>query len=298
MNQQFSLLEEKGNYEKEEAELRTKQIAILQGIYDKGGVKSVLQFTDMIENVRLAGICASSFLSDTDIRELLISSADISTDAFLHGIIRNLSFDRTKTILEGLPDTKKAKTLAILPLCDRIIEYIKGLEEESQSSYWNNIDAWGWLGEGFTLVEDTIRNLNECGKTATSISILHSYTRKDESRVTTQLVAETLIQNVDNKTISALDTYDIQELIKWLQERNADRNSLILIEWKYLAFLREDEGYPPITLWEELSSNPEHFIYILKIFTGKERGTEWTDEDKSKMVQHCYHLLESWKRIS
>ena len=30
--------------------------------------------------------------------------------------------------------------------------------------------------------------------------------------------------------------------------------------------------------------------------TGKERGTEWTDEDTSKMVQHCYHLLEGWKR--
>ena len=60
---------------------------------------------------------------------------------------------RIKEILKGLSDTTKAKILAILPLQDVVIDYLKELEENAQLFYWENVDAWGWLGDGFTQVE-------------------------------------------------------------------------------------------------------------------------------------------------
>ena len=179
-----------------------------------------------------------------------------------------------------------------------VIDYLKELEENAQLFYWENVDAWGWLGDGFTQVEYAVKNLNLCGRADTSISILHGSIRKGMNSIKLELVIETLIQNIDNKPINAHYEYDVRELIKWLQERKTDKDSLIIIEWKYLAFLREDEGYPPVNLWEDLSSNPDHFMYILKILNGKERGSDWTDEDESKMIKHCYHLLESWTRTN
>jgi hypothetical protein len=72
---------------------------------------------------------------------------------------------------------------------------------------------------------------------------------------------------------------------------------MLELEWKYLAFLKDSEGYPPINLWQELSENPEFFIWIVKIICGKENNPSWSAEDLQKIKSHCYGLMYSWKRV-
>lgn len=72
---------------------------------------------------------------------------------------------------------------------------------------------------------------------------------------------------------------------------------MLELEWKYLAFLKDSEGYPPINLWQELSENPEFFIWIVKIICGKENDSSWSKEDLQKIKSHCYGLMYSWKRV-
>lgn len=128
----------------------------------------------------------------------------------------------------------------------------------------------------------------------TDNNIFHNDTN---ASIRNELVIKTLKQHIENCTENTQNGYHIQQLLKWLQERKTEKTSMLVLEWKYLAFLKASEGYPPIYLWQELSENPDFFTWIVRIICGKAIDPSWSEEDIKKIRNHCYGLLNSWKRV-
>ena len=294
-NDQYSLLEEKGNYDEETQKLKKAQDSIVRRVYNSGGTKEVLQFVEKVENKRLAGNCASAFLNDEDLRDLSLLCWNSDYEEFLGGLIISIPFERLKCILEGLSPSVKACILSKAQLSDKIIKYVDSLDDESQKVYWERVSVWPLSRDSLTMIEKTVNNLNKCKRYSQSISVLFDAVRNKKS-INSDTVVNTLNLYVEEHTENDYNTYHIQELIKWLQSREKNRTNMLTIEWEYLSILKESQGYAPIFLWDELSSNPVFYVDIIKILVGKENSMS-TDEEKQKRSVHCYELMASWKRV-
>ena len=295
-NDQYSLLMDLHNYEEEEKQLRIKQRGIIKEIYDASGLAGLLRFVETVENKRLAGLCASEVLNDEDAYCIISNSNDITSDDFLDGIVKPHSFSEIASIIQDFSDTIKAEVLAKLPLTDVLIQYVEKLDEGAKKKFWEETEAWGVKNDRFSMLSEAVNDLNSYQQIGKSITLLYYNVYKNSEGVNPDLIIETLKLDVDNQDKNTYNEFHIQYLIKWLQEKTADRKTLIALEWKYLALLDEREGYPPLTLWEELSDNPDFYIMIVKIACGKE-DESWDDDTKKRMAQRCFHLLQGWKRI-
>lgn len=298
-NDQYSLYMDRGNYAEEEQRIKQEQINAIEDIYKTLGLDELAEFVTNVENKRIAGARASAFLQDDEIRHFILVSENVDQDEFLEGLMTSYPFDKVEAIINGFSDDVKAQILDKLPLSDKLVLYIKSLEIKAQEIFWKNTNVWGYMNDSYTLLEDTISSLNKYHRTEKSISLIYFNAFHNDKNVLIQpeLVIETLKQNVENQAENTQDEYHIQQIIKWLQERNIDKSLMLEIEWKYLAFLKDSEGYPPINLWQELSENPEFFVWIVKIICGKEEDLSWSEEDKQKIKSHCFGLLYSWKRV-
>lgn len=96
---------------------------------------------------------------------------------------------------------------------------------------------------------------------------------------------DTLYLNVQVADENSHNIFYIQNIIKWLQEQKIDKDAMLSIEWKYLAILRSSEGFPPVYIWNELSSNPHFYIDVLRMMYGKD------DIIKNKIS--CISLLQN-----
>lgn len=298
-NDQYSLYTDRGNYAEEEQRIKQEQINAIEVIYKKSGLDELAEFVASVENKRIAGARASTFLQVDEIRHFIGVSENVDQDEFLEGLMTSLPFDKVETIIKGYSDNVKVQILEKLPLSDKLVLYIKSLDILAQEIFWRNTNVWGYMNDSYTLLEDTISYLNKYHRTEKSISLIYFNVFHNDKNVLIQpeLIIETLKQNVENQAENTQDEYHIQQIIKWLQERNIEKSLMLELEWKYLAFLKDSEGYPPINLWQEMSENPEFFIWIVKIVCGKEEEPSWSEEDKQKIKSHCFGLLYSWKRV-
>jgi len=297
---QYSLMEEKGNYANEETKLREKQTNILSKLYEQKGIKGIVDFSSEIENISIMGVCISSIANNNDIRYLISQSDCIEKDALLRGLFLNIDFQRIIETIRNESDDIQAKILAFLALTKETITYIEKLTIEAQSQYWELTPVWGLGAEISEIYHTSVEKLNAVCRTDKSIYILYNCIKEQVEGLEPSLVVDTLhlnVEKVSSQTVNTLDEYYIQHLIKWLQERNINKDDMVLIEWKYLVFLQEGSGCPPVYLWNEMSSNPEYYIEIIKYLCGKVDDFNGTDEEKTRVVNQCYKLIYSWKKV-
>lgn len=296
---QYSLFEEKGNFQSEEEKLRDKQRNVLNILYTKEKVNGILAFSDEVENKGAIGVCISSFVSNDDILYIISKSKCIEKDALIRGLFLNLDFVRIAEIIQTESDEVQAKILAILPLTEQSINKVKRLKKSAQRIYWSLTSVWGFGVDNSSIYETAVNNLNEVRRPDRSIFILYNCIKENNMDVELQLVIDTLNLNVETaiRNTNTLDEYYIQHLIKWLQNQKIDNETMVLIEWKYLVFLQENEEYLPVFLWNELSSNPDFYIKVLKLICGKSDDFNGMEEEKSRVVSQCYKLMYGWKKV-
>jgi hypothetical protein len=193
----------------------------------------------------------------------------------------------------------QAQIYSKLPITDQCIERISKLDQESEREFWSATAAWNIDEESFSLRETAVKKLNAYDRADKGIEILYGCLRSGKQDVSAELVIDTLELNAKNQKPNAntMDEYYAQNLIKWLQAQSVSTDEMVIIEWKYLAYLDEDDGFSPKYIWIELSSNPAFFMEILKIIYGKNDESGWSKEDKSKIASQCFKLMTGWKRV-
>lgn len=292
---QFSLHEEKANYDEEEKKLRKKQIEALNEIYINDGLKQLLVFVRSVENRRVAGICIASFLEESEIAEIVKQSKNIMEDELISGIVITVSIEQLRHIMSSLCDDDKAKLYSKLPLTEKCYAQVQQLSEESQNIFWMNTEIRGIELNSMVFVERIVKKLNNYGRIDKSVFILYNYLFLKKEYLQPQLILQTLNCNVANYILNDIDGYHIQRLIKWLQKQEIPKEEMISIEWKYFDYLNEIDGVSAKYILSELSTDPVFFMSILKLMYGKDNCELDGVEVNQKILQQCYSLLYNWK---
>lgn len=298
-NQSLHLMDRRKNNDKEQDKLKETHIDALKRIYESTGVTGLHDFIKQIENKKIAGEMASTFLSYEDIQFFVRESGDIVHDEFLEGVIPSRPFEEIEHIIDKLSDAHKSEIVGKLPLTDIIIQYVKGLDRNAQKMYWESTILQGFMDYNVKLVLETISNLNKYDLTDKNIVFLYYYVIYYKRDIRPEPIVDTLKMYVDNPKNNESIGYHIAQLIKWLQEKRIERTSILEIEWKYLTILTESEGFSPANLLEELSDNPEFYISIvkrIKQIRGKENDAALDENDQQTQIQ-CDKLLSKWKFV-
>ncbi len=294
---QYQLFEDISDYRKEEERLRSEQLECLQDIYSQKGIDGILSLSLEVENKKLMGILLSETLSDADIKNVIGKSDDVLNDDFVYGIISSKKDEEVFALIADFSDKTKAGVVSKLPISTNVVCYVSGLDSNSQRIYWLNVQPSGVDLEE-KIIKTVVRNFNEVDRADASLFVLFIKIRKHDSISDQSVVIDTLkIYRIsDDERVTSLDYY-IQELIKWLQGKDVSKEIMLLIEWKFIDYLKEYEGYTPHYLWSELSINPEYFISIVRDMHDKSVNHPEDFEDRSSHIRKCYKLLYGWKIV-
>lgn len=291
---QFSLLGNIENYEKEKLNLWDKQIVAVNTIYKEDGLDGLNDLNSKVENHSLLGGCVAKVATDEDIVSLLKGKCTFDIGSLLYGTINGLKIEHLFKLIELFSDDSKAEVLSNLPLSKECVSKILTLEEKSQDLFWritcghysSNID-------NFTL-EIAIKRLNACGRANISLNILLLAEHSKKEIVSDESIIESLDSYNGSDDELLVGKYTIQELIKRLQSSDNHKEDVIRIEWKYLELLDSIDEYSPITTWKEMANNPDFFMKILKLYRG---DPDNKTEDSIESAKKSFSVLFHWKSI-
>ncbi len=290
---QFELYDRIDTFEEEEKKLRNKQKDAILEIYQTGGKKSCDDFSGLIENKYLYGVIIASVFSNEELTESLEEGIINKEDEIVSGISNGLAYEQLKLILYSFDDTTKANILSKVVIDDNKIGEIKLLDNDSADIFWRMSNVWRIHLSEENNIKFAINGFNRNNKYCDSVEFIHFLLNGNKS-LDSELVIETLDNYPTEEKMNQNESYAVKQIIKWLHNQKVNKDKMILIEWKYLDLLNETDGVSPICLWNELANNPDFFIYILKLMTGREKIDS---KSEAKISEHSFELLSSWKTI-
>lgn len=275
--------------EKESA-LQERQKAILSSFY-KNSLDSLFSFVQKIENKKLAGTYGADMIQIPDILYIIRNSKDIIHDEMIAGLSECMKIDKLMKVISNLDDQRKAIVLSLHRIEPQCIETISKLTTNAQNYYWKNISVWLIHPTDLDSTITIISKLNENGRHSTSLSVLYDCIARKNEDISPDIVSETLINLSDLKQETGYERYEIQTLIKWLQDKNYDSQILCQIELKYLEALDDSTAASPKSLFNKLSSDPAFLLDIVNTEFGN------IQNDSKVVKEKCWLLLHLWNKI-
>lgn len=171
------------------------------------------------------------------------------------------------------------------------------LGDEIEQAYWQEFSPMG-RGPDFQLVDEAARSLLRFGRPIVALDLMALYARKEDKRVSHDLIADGLEQLVrlpkDHDELQQLSNYEIEVLLEYLRDSDLDEERLGMLEWQLLPALGFEARSP--VLERRLARDPSFFIEILSLVY-KSRGEEVTKEVPQHVASNAYRLLSEWKIV-
>lgn len=306
--QDFDLLDEKGDYEEQRKRLdKTRQTAINE-IHSESGLKGCLDFASKVasphEVGRALGIVASDEV-ETEILPALLDSDDDAVARLVAGFVWARFWNRRTDWIDAVLGREwttehSVKFLTLLPFEDEIWERVSThLGEASEELYWKDarVNPYGRDRD----LSVAIEKLLTYGREGAAVMCIACSTDKNGA-LNEDLATRALIAVLESKRgIEELDNYHTIELIKCLQKsKTTDQEALLRIEWNFLPLLDRYSNGSPVTLKKSLAENPAFFAEIIALaFRSKhdDKDESYTlDKQKQNLARNAYKLLTEWRR--
>jgi hypothetical protein len=301
----FDLYEENGNWQEQRKKLETRRDAAISEIFQQDGIEGVVRFAESVSSPGQVGYALGS-ISDSIIERALLphflNSADNKHNALVSGFIwRRYHLDGW----EWCDNIDKAQWspaqlgqfLACLPFVkgawDRASKWLQAHEGE----YWTRTGANAYQADDDLAI--AIEKLIEHGRPRAAIKCLERMFYEKQPIDTNQCVRALLATLSSSEPTYAMDSYNIVELIKFLQaEPSVNPDDLFQIEWAYLPLLDRHSGASPQLLESRLANAPEFFCEVIRlIYRSKKEDQspkEPTEESKA-IATNAWRLLHEWK---
>ncbi|VVQ14208.1 hypothetical protein PS925_03877 [Pseudomonas fluorescens] len=304
-NREFGLYEENGNWEEQRNKLNKRREVAVSEIFQQYGLEGVIRFSESVTLPSQVGHALGNVF-DADIERTLLpkflDSKDSKRREFVSSFIWRRyhlkgwgwcdDIDKSNWTIEQL-----AQFLAYLPFSesawDRAHKWLGMRERE----YWIRTDATGFDTDIDLAI--AIDRLIEFGRPHAAINCLVWMRHTKQTIDSKQCVAALLASLSSNEPKSAMDQYNIIELIKFLQsEPSVNQDDLFRVEWGYIPLLDRHGGAEPLLLENRLASDSEFFCEIIRLIYRSNKGDQPSRElsEKSKAIAtNAWRLLHEWK---
>lgn len=166
-----------------------------------------------------------------------------------------------------------------------------------EEAYWREFSPMG-RGADFQLVNEAAESLMKFGRPIAALGLMNLYVRKEDRRVSPELVVEALEQLVrlppDHAEAPHLSTYELENLLGYVRAGDVDEERLAVLEWQLLPALGYD-GRSPV-LERRLARDPAFFTEIVSLIY-KPRGAEAGEKTPQHIASNAYRLLSQWKIV-
>ena len=293
------------DYHEEETRLRIARAAAVAEVLSAEGVAGVLRLAESVKLPGFVGLAAASHASpdldqhlvtliDEDDPKLASLAYGYSDGRFREGGVAWLEQQIKEFLDRPLAQARLLQSDDDLPQAWAIAAE-HGTEVEEL--YWREFSPMG-RGADFQHVNEAAMSLLRFGRIITALDTMNLYVRKEDRRVSTELVVEALERFVHlppgHDEMRQVSSYELNGLLNYVRDADVDEERLGTLEWQLLPALGYDAQSP--TLERRLARDPEFFVEILSLVY-KPRNAETTGEVDPLMARNAYRLLDQWKIV-
>ena len=304
----------KVTHDEQEKIVHEKRIEILKSIYNQYGINKIIELSTIVKEPSILGDTLAYFFdSESEILplcELLYKGKNdyrfIQSFLFRRSIKNGINW-----ILElfqklwNLDFDNYALAELLVPVIQtkELWDFVNKSKSDIKELYWIKMTPRFWNLSPEEKVMG-INNLIEYKRYFTAIDTC-SHTVND---IPIRMI-ETLLEKAATEGASEevrFDGYEVGRLFEAIDKRmETDKSILIKLEWLYLPFLASyGNTRSPKLLHEEIASNPEFFIDLLK-WAYKPNNDELLEEERKELSEeqiknranNAFQLLHSWKKI-
>lgn len=296
----WDLFSEKDDYKLQEKKLREKQINAIKKLKEQG-LEKVIEFSNNVKDAFVVGICLSEIGIPLNEEKIILSLLDKNKNEILlaKGYIRNrfykIGYEWLKGIeIEKLSNESISNFLTELPYNMQTWKLVEETLKENENKYWEKVDIR--VLESEEEYNYAIERLLKYNKPIEAVELINMaiYERKNYN---IELADEALNKTLKvQELIKTIDVYDIKNIIKDLQEKNYNEESLFKIEWSYLKLLDENE-YKPLTIEKKIANNPTIFNDIICLVYKGKSDSENKSNSNPNLAMNAYDLLKKWTLI-
>lgn len=301
-------------FEEQSKVIEETRIDALKKLYLKIGYEKTIELSDKVKLPWIYGDILAKIIDDEDV--IIGLSEQLKNEKSKLSFIQ--SFFYRKSIIQGndwifkifeklkeLSFTEISLTNLLLSIeqSQVIWDKLEKLDTKIQDNYWLNINPGFW-GLQIESIEYGLKKLISYKRYYSAIEACSHSADKLSSNILVEILEKAATDEAMEDI--RIDGYEISRIFEAIDKHNdTKRERLIQLEWYYLPVLASygNERNPKI-LHDELASNPEFFIEILK-YLYKSDNEEISnaeikklDESQIKNRAHqAYELLNSWKKI-
>ncbi|MBP2659523.1 MAG: hypothetical protein H6Q69_2555 [Firmicutes bacterium] len=303
-NNDFSLFEENGEWEKQRQKLEDRRKQAVKEIIDSDGVKSIIQFAETVDNPSTVGhalgLIAEPKIDEAILPELL-DRENKKLAEFTGSYVWCRQYAQGWSWVDSLDKSEWSfmqigQFFSCLPFVEDAWKRVAILLGKFEKEYWGIINT-NLYGE-YAGYKVAISKLVEYNRPNAAINCLHSvlYSQKSLDK---ELAVKALLAAVNSsESLNTMDMYHIVEIIKYLQDdSNANPEDMCKLEWAYLSLLDEHNDATPKFLENQLASNPEFFCQLIRLLyhSKKEDKPKKNSSNQENLATNAWTILNRWK---
>lgn len=300
----FDLYEEAGDWQEQRKKLDKKREAAIEQILGSGGFPEVIRFSEAVRSARQVGLSLGGISNDSVDQYLLPEFLNCPTgklkdlvDAYIWRRHNILGWEWCDSIVR--PDwtvDQKARFLCQLPFSKDTWKRVTNWLGEDERLYWSVV--WPNPYQADDNLSYAVSKLIEFERPSPAIDCLWKALHDKQAIVVSQVVEALLMAVSATRNASALDTYHIGELIKFLQsDSSVSPDDLFRVEWAYLPLLNSHGQEKPIFLEHKLATEPEFFCEAIRLIYRSKKvdalPVEHTESIKA-IATNAWRLLHNW----
>jgi hypothetical protein len=296
-------------WEKQEEIRRTNRLAALKSVTDQQGFDGLLRLIDAGDDMWTIGVLIAQSQPtafESQILPALLCCGSKRREEFAANYVAQRAWT-DRAWAENYPigkwsEAQQGTFLAQLTFERQTWDFVEKFPLSVETEYWKrarhvSVEATA------TDAEFAAGKLLDAHRASAAIQVL-SYGGKKEPKIAPDVMLR-LLERVAQTPLgderAPLDSYQLQELIRKLQDNNeADEGRLARVEWAFLEVF-DEHSLLPRTLHRILSSDADFFYELLTILyrprkqAGKAKPD--VDSDAARRAQRVWRLIHDWNRL-
>ena len=304
----FELYDGNDNWEEQRVKLNTRRRKAVTEIFQRDSIEGVIQFAGSVVSPGLVGYALGN-LTDKVIEQTILPDFLGAENNNHKHLVASFIWRRFQINgwewCDGIDKSKWTPEqvrffLTCLPFIKETWARASEWLGKDQGTYWSSVG----VNPHYQADEDltiAIKKLLEYNRPLAAIDCLYKMGTGKKQKINIDLCVQALLAAPSSsEPVNSMDSYQIVELIKFLQSKpSVTKENLFQIEWAYLPLLDDrPRGTRPKLLEAGLASNPKLFCEVIQLLYKSQnvnQPLEEHSEESNSRWANAWRLLSEWQ---